>query len=544
MSPPDMYDATHDIQNTLGRRARRQTVGDLLRGSAGRSPDKVAVSFGSARTTYAELDETVNRTANALAERGVGKGDRIGLLSHNSDGFVVTYFASAKLGAICVPINYMLSADEVAYILEHSGATALVVEAPLVPLAKRALEVSHRQDDVRVRVAIVHGEDTAPDGWEVLTALSAHPDASEPTVVMTDEDPLELLYTSGTESRPKGAVLTSRSVISQHTSCFVDGEMSSDDIEVHALPLFHSAQLHCFFTPDIQLGATNIVLPSADPAAILAAVETERATKLFCPPTMWISLLHHPDFYKRDLSSLRKGYYGASVMPVEVLHELARSIPAVRLFNFYGQTEMSPLATVLGPDDQERKAGSAGRPTVNVQTIIVDSDDGQPLPRGEVGEIVHRSAHAMLGYWNDPAKTQETFRDGWLHTGDLGILDVEGYLYVVDRKKDMIKSGGENVASREVEEVLYAHPAILDAAVFAVRHPRWIEAVAAAIVTRAGAEVTPEELKTFCRERLAGFKTPKYFVFEETLPTNASGKILKRALKETYADLATVGEDG
>ena len=332
-------------------------------------------------------------------------------------------------------------------------------------------------------------------------------------------------------------MLTSRSLIAQHTSCFVDGEMTPDDVEVHALPLFHSAQLHCFFTPSIHLGAVNVLLAKADPAAMLAAVEAERATKLFCPPTVWIALMNHPDFDRRDLSSLRKGYYGASIMPVEVLAELGERLPGVRLFNFYGQTEMSPVATVLRPEDQVRKAGSAGRPALSVETLIVD-DDGNPVPAGEVGEIVHRSPQAMLGYWNDPAKTAETFRGGWLHTGDLGILDEDGYLYVVDRMKDMIKSGGENVASREVEEVIHAHPAVAEAAVFAIPHPRWIEAVAAVVVPRAGGVVAPEEITAFCRERLAGFKTPRYVVVADGLPKNPSGKILKRELRTMHAGLA------
>ena len=370
-----------------------------------------------------------------------------------------------------------------------------------------------------------------------MSGWTTHAEAAEPVVDLADDDPVELLYTSGTESRPKGTMLTSRSLIAQHTSCFVDGEMTPDDVEVHALPLFHSAQLHCFFTPSIHLGAVNVLLGKAEPAAMLAAVEAERATKLFCPPTVWIALMNHPDFDRRDLSSLRKGYYGASIMPVEVLAELGERLPGVRLFNFYGQTEMSPVATVLRPEDQVRKAGSAGRPALSVETMVVD-DDGNPVPAGEVGEIVHRSPQAMLGYWNDPAKTAETFRGGWLHTGDLGILDADGYLYVVDRMKDMIKSGGENVASREVEEVIHAHPAVAEAAVFAIPHPRWIEAVAAVVVPRPGADVAPEAITAFCRERLAGFKTPRYVVVADGLPKNPSGKILKRELRTIHAGLA------
>jgi len=287
----------------------------------------------------------------------------------------------------------------------------------------------------------------------------------------------------------------------------------------------------------VYLGATSIILPAPDPAGILATIEREGVTKLFAPPTVWIALLRHPDFDTRDLSTLRKGYYGAAAMPVEVLRELLHRLPELRLYNFYGQTEMSPVATILGPDEQEGKAGSAGRAGLNVQTLVVD-DDGVPVPPGTVGEIVHRGPHTMLGYWNDPERTAEAFRGGWFHSGDLGVLDEEGYLSVVDRKKDMVKTGGENVAGREVEETLHAHPAIAEAAVFGIPHPYWIEAVTAVIVARPGEEITPEEAIEHCRGRLAGFKVPKYVVVADALPKNPSGKILKRELRATHADLA------
>jgi fatty-acyl-CoA synthase len=223
---------------------------------------------------------------------------------------------------------------------------------------------------------------------------------------------------------------------------------------------------------------------------------------------------------------------------VEVIKELSQRLPKVRLFNFYGQTEMSPVATVLRPEEQLRKLGSAGRACLNVETRVVDDDD-QPVPSGTVGEIVHRGPHVMLGYWNDPQKTAEVFRNGWFHSGDLGVLDDEGYLSVVDRKKDMIKSGGENVASREVEEVIYQHPCVAEVAVFGVPHPRWIEAVTAVVVVRQGHALSEAELTAFCRERLAGFKTPKYTVFAAQLPKNASGKILKRDLRQLHLNIAT-----
>jgi len=515
--------------------ARSFVMRDLLRRSAARHPGKTAIVYRDVRQTYAELDATVNRTANALAERGVGKGDRVALLAHNSHGFVVAYFALVKLGVIAVPINFMLRAQEVAFILEHAEVRGAIVEDELLGVAQAAIE----QAGIAVDPRAVMSDAPAPpaEGWESLHAWMEHPDAAEPEVLIADDDPLELLYTSGTESRPKGATLTSRSVIAQQVSCIVDGEMRPDDVEVHALPLFHCAQLHCFLTCDIHLGATSIVLPRTDPAAMLAAVEEHRATKLFCPPTVWIALMRHPDFERRDLSSLRTGYYGASIMPVEVLRELGERLPQVRLFNFYGQTEMSPMAVLLGPEDQVRKAGSAGRAALNVETMVVDDHD-RALPPGEVGEIVHRSPHAMLGYWNDPGKTAEAFAGGWFHSGDLGVFDEEGYLTVVDRKKDMIKTGGENVASREVEEAIYEHPKVAEVAIFGIPHPRWIEAVTCAVVPRAGASLDAEELMAFCRARMAGFKAPKYVVVVDELPKNATGKILKRDLRERYGALA------
>jgi fatty-acyl-CoA synthase len=517
-------------------RSRRHSIGDLLWRSAARFPDKTAIVYGPLRQTYAELDRVVNRTANALTERGVHKGDRIALLSHNNHGFVVAYFALARLGAISVPINFMLGGAEVAYILGHAGASGLIVEDALLSTAQAAITIAEADQAVRVRGVIGALESDSQGGWEALQSWMEHSEVVPPDVAVADDDLLQLLYTSGTESRPKGAMLSSRSLITQYVSCIIDGQMSADDVEIHAMPLFHCAQLHCFLTTGIYLGATNIILAGPDPTSILATIEQERVTKLFCPPTVWIALLRHPHFDAYDLSSLAKGYYGASIMPVEVLKELSRRLPNVRLFNFYGQTEMAPLATLLPPEDQARKAGSAGRPAINVETIIVDDDD-RPVPAGTIGEIVHRSPHAMLGYWNDPEKTAEAFRSGWFHSGDLGVLDEEGYLYVVDRKKDMIKTGGENVASREVEEALYAHPAVAEVAVFSVPHPHWIEAVTAAVVVRRGHTITADELITFCRERLAGYKTPKYVVIVDTLPKNASGKILKRELRSTYSSL-------
>lgn len=510
--------------------ARTGALGDILRRSAAREPNKIALTHHDTRLSYRELNTAVNRCAHALEAHGVARGDRVALLSHNNADFVIVTFALAKLGAICVPVNFMLQAREVAYILDHSGATAIVVEEALRATAERAMVTA--DVDVALRVAI---GDSAPEGWLSTAALRAYPDDSEPIAVIADDDPLQLMYTSGTESRPKGTIMTSRSLVAQYVSCIVEGRFARDDVALHALPLFHVAAQHCFLAPYTYIGATNVVLDGPEPGALLEAIERHGATSLFCPPTVWIALLRHPDFDTRDLSSLKRGYYGASIMPVEIVKELATRLPGVDLFNFYGQTEMSALALVLPPEDQLTKPGSAGRPAINVETRLVD-DAGVDVPVGDVGEIVHRSPHATAGYWNDEEKTAAAFDGGWFHSGDLAVQDDDGYISIVDRKKDMIKTGGENVASREVEEVIYGHPAVAEVAVFGVPHPTWIETVAAAVTTKAGHEVTEEELRVYCRERLAGFKTPTMFTIVEALPKNASGKILKRDLRTAHAN--------
>lgn len=518
----------------LVQQARQQALGDLPRRTARRVPDKLAVVDGDTRLTFAELDAVVDRTAAALAAAGLGKGDRLALLCHNCWQFAVLNFAAARAGVVLVPVNFMLGGDEIAFILDHSGAAAFVVEDALVPTAEKALAAAN--GSVATRAVVRLGDGELPAGWTDAQEWFDH-QGTPPMVPVADDDPVRMMFTSGTESRPKGALLSSRSLLWQYVSCALDGNMTADDVELHTLPLYHCAQLDCFLGTDVYLGATSIILPAPEPAAILRTIAAERVTKFFAPPTVWIGLLRCPDFDTTDLSSLRKGYYGASPMPVEVLKEIQRRLPDVDLWNFYGQTEMAPLATILGPDEQLEYAGSAGRAALNVETRIVDDLD-QPVPAGTVGEIVHRSPHATLGYYRDEAKTAEAFREGWFHSGDLGYVDEDGRLYVVDRKKDMIKTGGENVASREVEEAIYGLDGVAEVAVFGISHPRWVEAVAAVVVPKEGVTLTPEAVLEHARSVMAHYKAPKYVVIAEALPKNPSGKILKRELRSAHAGLA------
>ncbi len=512
--------------------ARAQGLADLLRRSAGRFPDKTALIDRGRSFTYAELDAAVTSTAGALLDRGLVKGDRVALLARNSWQFAVLAYATARCGLVLVPINFMLTADEVAFILGHSGATAVVADdGALHATMAAALGIAAIEPDVRGWIGPAEG--APPDGWEDLASWTQAP-SREVDIVVADDDPLRIMYTSGTESRPKGAVQSSRALIAEYVSAIVDGGMAADDVDLHTLPLYHCAQLDCFLGPDIYLGATSILLPAPDPAAVMRVIETHRVTKYFAPPTVWISLLRHPDFDRFDLSSLKKGYYGASPMPVEVLREIQTRLPGVRLWNFYGQTEMAPVATILPPEDQMTYAGSAGRPVLNVETRVVDDDD-HPVPPGVVGEVVHRSAQATLGYYKDPEKTAAAFANGWFHSGDLGVFSAEGRLSIVDRKKDMIKTGGENVASREVEEAIYVHPDVAEVAVFALPDPKWVEAVTAVVVPKAGSTLTGEEIRSYLSERLAPFKVPKAVFVADSLPKNPSGKVLKRELREEYA---------
>jgi fatty-acyl-CoA synthase len=513
--------------------ARQNGLGDIPRRSAARYPSKTAIIDGELELSYLEFDTMIERVASSLMRHGLGVGDRCAILSHNCWEFAVVSFATARAGIVLVPINFMLTAQEVAYVLEHSEAKAMFAESGLVGVASEALDIAGAE--AALRFVIRPEAEGASKEWTSFESLLDDTDAQQTFPCVGDDEPIRLMYTSGTESRPKGALLSSKSLLSQYVSCVVDGGMAHEDVDLHALPLYHCAQMDCFLGPDVYLGATSVIAPGPDPTVVLALIEKHRVTKFFAPPTVWIGLLASDRFDSTDLSSLSKGYYGASPMPVEVLRELSDRLPDVQFWNFYGQTEMSPLATILQPHEQIEFAGSAGRPGLNVETRVVDDDDRQ-LPSGQVGEIVHRSPHATIGYFKDPEKTAEAFRHSWFHSGDLGYFDDNGYLTVVDRKKDMIKSGGENVASREVEEAIYLMDGVAEVAVFGVPDARWVEAVAAAVVLRDGASATADDVKAHVRLRLAGFKTPKHVQIVDELPKNPSGKILKRVLREALGE--------
>lgn len=510
----------------------RQTLGDLLRRTRQRCPDKLAIRCGTTEWTYAEFDDICNRLAAGVVSLGVARGDRVAVLARNSHAFVALRFAVARIGAVFVPINFMLNSGEAHYILDHSGAKLMCTDSDFAEVAR--LASAGTAVERLVWLASEHASQPVPGmiTFDQLLTVGPEPAACEVRGSM----PAQIIYTSGTESRPKGAMLTHDAVIAEYVTCLVDAEIAQNDVMLHALPLYHCAQLDVFFGPCVYVGSTNVI--TGDPKAdkLLALMERNAITSFFAPPTVWISLLRSPQFDSTDLSKLGKGYYGASIMPVEVLKEIQRRLPQVRLWNLYGQTEIAPVATVLKPEDQLRKAGSAGRPGLNVETRVVD-DLMNDVPPGVVGEIVHRSPQLLTEYYRDEEATRAAFRGGWFHSGDLATLDDERYITVVDRKKDMIKTGGENVASREVEEAIYALNGVSEVAVIGLSHPTLIEAVTAVLVAKPGHVVTEDAVIAFCKQRLAHFKVPKRVILTDTLPKNPSGKVLKRELRQHYEAL-------
>jgi fatty-acyl-CoA synthase len=332
-------------------------------------------------------------------------------------------------------------------------------------------------------------------------------------------------------------MLTHRALVHEYVSAIVAFELSDRDVPLHALPLYHSAQMHCFLMPGLAVGATNHLVEAPDLDEILTRLPRDGIDSLFFPPTVWVGVANHPRLAEADLSSLRKAFYGASIMPVPILHRLQQEIPGARFFNAFGQSEIGPLACVLRPEEHEARPDSVGRAVLFVETRVVD-EDMRDVATGDVGEVIYRSPQLCSGYWGKPEETADAFRGGWFHSGDLCRIDADGYLFVVDRIKDVINTGGVLVASREVEDALYAHPAVSEVAVVGLPHDVWIEAITAIVVT--SAPVEPEELIAFARARLAGYKVPKSVHIVDALPKNASGKLLKRDLRERLGASAPV----
>ena len=496
----------------------------VLEHHARRTPDKPIAVFGDDVVTYQGMVDWAAALAAGLAARGVGAGDVVGLLSYNNIEFLATIFAANALGAIAMPVNWRLAAPELRFILEHSEARALVCDDELIDLAN---EATNDLDGDLVRVCI----STEPRaGWEQFSDLGTEPTHSARAQVHGD-DIHRLMYTSGTTGRPKGVMLTHANLAWKNYAHITEFGFTSADIGLACGPLYHVGALDLITTTMIAVGATTIIHRVFDAARVVDEIERSRVTCVWTAPAMVRAILDVPGIEDRDLSSVRLIIAGGEKMPIPFIERLRRTFPSAWFADAYGLTETVSGDTFLDRESTVSKLGSVGRPCLYLELDIWD-EHGSSMPAGERGEVVLRGPKVFKGYWHDPDATNTAFKGGWFHTGDIGVRDADGYVYIVDRLKDMIVSGGENIASSEVERVLYEHESVVEVAVVGRPDDRWGEVPVAYVVATAEATTTPEELIEHCRGQLAKFKVPKAVVFIDELPRNPSGKILKRELRD------------
>ncbi|MGA9286886.1 MAG: fatty acid--CoA ligase [Anaerobacillus sp.] len=484
------------------------------------------------RWTYDEWNVEVNRLANALLDAGIKKGDRVSTFLFNTVELATLFFSCAKIGAVLNPINFRLKQNEIAYIIEDAKPSIFVFEHALEPV------VSEIYEDYP-EVSFWSIDDNVPpyaDSYSEQVRLSSD---QEPQIEVDETDTYAIMYTSGTTGRPKGVMHRHRNMLEQSILCGASLHLKQADRGLVAAPMFHCAELHCNFLPRVHFGATNVIIHHFEPRKVLEIIQNEKISVLFAAPTMWNMILQE-DLTLYNRSSLRVGLYGAAPMAPSLVVAVKEKL-GINLIQAYGMTEMGPAVTFLDEHEQLSKVGSAGRAALNHEVRVVrpnehgPSDPDDILPPGEVGEIIVKGPCMMIGYFNRPDASKDALHKGWYHSGDLGYMDEESYLYVSDRVDDMIISGGENVYPREVEDVIHGHEGVLDVAVLGQPDEKWGEVVTAIIVKKA-ASVTAEELDRYCKESpdLADYKRPRNYLFLDELPRNASGKIQKFRLREQF----------
>ena len=501
-------------------------LGSLLTIQANKFPHRTALIHENKRFTYREFNRRSNQISNTLLRFGLQKGDRVATLLYNCPELVEVFMGTAKAGGVFTPINFRLAAEEVIYLVNHSDARYFAFGEDFFSLAGNILPQLSK-----VEKFISMGKAPFPQALEYESLLQDSQE-DEPCVPVSEEDECQMLYTSGTTGKPKGAVLTHGNVLWNLVNTLLAREDKEGETALITGPLYHAAALNNHFLIRLALAGASFLMKHFDPRRFMEIIERERINVISGAPAMFHLLLNLPDVEKYDARSVTRCTLGSSTLPDETKRKLMKLFPnAGGIYDVYGATEVSPTLAVLKAADSFRKTACVGPAVPFLEVRIVDSQDRE-VPWGETGEIICRGPNVMKGYYKDPQGTAEALKGGWLHTGDIGRMDEEGFIYIVDRKKDMIISGGENIYPREIEEVLYRHPTIREAAVVGIPDPLWGESVKAFVVLKAGLSMTEEEVIEYCKAHLASYKKPKKVQFVGSLPRNPSGKVLKNLLRE------------
>jgi fatty-acyl-CoA synthase len=508
----------------------------ILRGNADRNPDKACMVGPGKRLTYREVDDRVNGLAQSLKNLGVQKGDIVAILLYNCCEYIEITFAVNQIGAVWLPLNFRLAAEEFKYILKNAGTRILITEPEFVPaiasIAGWLPDLDH---------LLVLGSDV-PEGWHGYDQLvQENIGARLPHAEVGQDDLHRLMYTSGTTAYPKGVMLTYGNLYWKCIGHLLTFGITSSDRTLVVGPLYHVGGMDLPGTGTLYAGGSLVILKKFDPVDVLKAIDEEKVTNLWLSPAMTIMLFNEPSFNQNNVSSVRFIIDGGEKMPATLIKEFRNRFPGAWFADAYGLTETLSGDTFLAKDRMLNKLGSVGKPVPHLRVRIVDENDAD-VPPNELGEICLKGPKIFKGYWKNPEATAEALRGGWFHTGDIGTLDEDGYLYIMDRKKDMIVSGGENIASPEVERVIYELPEILEAAVVGIPHPKWLEVPKAYVVLKPGKTLSSEAITRHCIKKMAKFKVPKEIEFIDQLPRNPSGKVLKRELR-TLHDAVSKKED-
>ena len=513
----------------------RVCFGDLLTRAAELYPDKPAIYENGREICYGEFNLQVNRLANTFLQQGLEKGDTVGILSLNSSEMLAVFLACAKTGLIFTPANLALRPEEIIYCLSEAKIRILFLDCRLAEMSK---DLPSMLPDLKATYWIGKGEKTTND----YQALIADGDSSEPEVEIGDRDPVHLLYTSGTTAKPKGVLTSHLAVVMAGLSGALAIGLVPGRPVLITLPLFHCALLDGGFASSLVSGSPIVLMSGFDAPKTAKLIEQYRIHTVILLPMMYAALLQAASNTVYDFSSVRCAIYAMAPMPSEWITGIHRRFPNADVLLVSGQTEYTPPSTCQKPEHESNKSASWGLPTAVTRTAIMGVD-GNLLPRGEIGELVYRGPQVMNEYFGKPDLTKQSFRQGWFHSGDIAWIDEEGVIWFVDRTKDLIKTGGENVASIEVERCLMSHSDVAEAAVVGISHPHWGEAVTAFVTTRSDTKITEEELIAYCRDRLAGFKAPKAIIFLDKLPHTGTGKLQKHLLRNSYASYYETKED-